>query len=161
MLGKCSFIILGPVLAASLALPQGFAAEAVAAPSQANLEVTAPSADNECDKKEHGCAKGLSDGLFDGRSCLHARPGDSPNSGEPDYSYGYAIGHAAGWKEKGCGGASSSGTPQKQSRKAEQRAAGEARGVADAATHHRCKRSSYRGHSNAFKRGYKDANQHC
>ncbi|MBB2909954.1 hypothetical protein FHS43_001200 [Streptosporangium becharense] len=167
MSGRHSSVILRSALVVSLALPQGFAAEVLAAPSPAGAGVTTRPAQPEdpCHGRGHGCAKGVSDGRADGARCIAESPGSHPDSGQPDYGHGYSIGHAAGWAQSKCGERAPA-QPQnpaepQQSRRAQQRAAGEARGADDAATFHRCKRSSYRGQSRAYKRGYRAANQYC
>ncbi|MGP3960781.1 hypothetical protein ACTWPT_32700 [Nonomuraea sp. 3N208] len=104
MLGNRSFGILGAALVAFLAVPQGLASAVSAAPSQARPAVAALSAQLDlCDHKGSGCQKGYEDGLADGRRCIAARPGHSPNAGEQDYGYGYTAGHQRGWGEFECG----------------------------------------------------------
>jgi hypothetical protein len=100
MLGKCSFII-APALVASLALPQGFGAEALAAPSQAKLEVTAPSAPQDpCNGKGYGCPLGVAHGYQDGHRCGSAHP--NAGADKPDYTNGYWIGYKEGWAQAKC-----------------------------------------------------------
>lgn len=161
MLGKRSFIILGSALVAALAVPTGFTAEASAASSQANTAAAAPSALRDpCDGKGAGCAKGHSDGYADGRRCLQADPA-ARDTGQADYSYGYHIGYREGWDASQCGQKGKPAEPGKAERKAAERAAGEAQGESDADDFGKCKKSSLKGESKAFKRGYRDANPFC
>ncbi len=161
MLRNRSLAILGTALVASLAIPSSFAAEAMAASSRANPEVTAPLAKRDpCMGKGSGCAKGMSDGYADGVRCQPRNPSSHANSSDPDYGYGYEIGWADGWKHSECGGSTPS-QPKKPSAKLQQRAAGEAAGESDADDLQRCVRSHYRGHSKSFKNGYLEANPYC
>ncbi|MET7464976.1 hypothetical protein [Nonomuraea sp. NPDC005501] len=151
-----SFIVLGSALVATLTLSQGFAVEALAAPSQANADVTALQTRlDPCDGKGHGCSKGYSDGYADGVRCQPSNPHGSPDSGQPDYTYGYDVGYTAGRTRGGCGGQGSS------SRKAQLRSAGAAQGASDAQTFGQCVRSNFRGMPKPFRRGYKSANPFC
>ncbi|MEV0201315.1 hypothetical protein [Nonomuraea sp. NPDC050691] len=149
-----SSIVLGSALVATLTFAQGFTADALAAASSVETGQTSALRD-VCDGKGFGCAKGHSDGYADGNRCLPPNPTGSPDSGQPDYRYGYDAGYAAGRARGGCGGGGG------QSRKAALRAAGAAQGASDADTFHRCVRRNFRDMPKPYKRGYRSANPYC
>ncbi|HUR07862.1 MAG TPA: hypothetical protein VM347_35335 [Nonomuraea sp.] len=156
MIERGSLVVFGSALVAALVLPQGFTMAAQAARSQARAGATALSArlDDPCENKGHGCSKGYSDGYADGVRCQAAQPGGHPDSGQPDYGYGYDVGWAAGRKHAGCGGGGSSG-------RAQLRQQGESQGASDANTYHQCVKKHFKGMPKPFKRGYRSANPYC
>ncbi|MGV9776329.1 hypothetical protein [Streptosporangium sp. NPDC003464] len=102
MFGKYSLIV-GPALAASLAIPQGFAAEALAAPLRVDPEVAAPAEPQDpCETRGHGCQPGITQGQLDGHRCIAPNPQGHGDSGLPDFEYGYYIGYEQGWNHEGC-----------------------------------------------------------